>query len=324
VRERLDCSMLVVEHDMPLLMGLCDRMYAMESGRIIAEGTPEDIRNDPAVVASYLGTDESAVSRSGASVRQARSRPRTKPIAVPAATEPVLRADDLTFSYGRLQVLFGVSLEVRPGEALALLGTNGAGKSTVLRLCAGLDAPAEGSVHLDGDDVTGRSAEHLVRDGMVLISGGKAVFPDMTVDENLDIQALTLGSVALASDRKEAVCARFPRLAERRSQLAGSLSGGEQQQLALGKALVLDPKVLCIDELSLGLSPAIVGELLELVRSIHDSGVSIVLVEQSLNIAAQLCERAVFLEKGEVRFEGPTADLLERDDIARAVFLGSA
>jgi len=116
----------------------------------------------------------------------------------------------------------------------------------------------------------------------------------------------------------------FPRLAERLGQHAGNLSGGEQQQLALAKALLQDPKILCIDELSLGLAPIIVAELLEIVRRIHASGVTVLLVEQSLNIAAQLCARAVFLEKGEVRFEGRTADLLERDDIARAVFLGAA
>jgi ABC-type branched-subunit amino acid transport system ATPase component len=125
-------------------------------------------------------------------------------------------------------------------------------------------------------------------------------------------------------ERRELVLSTFPRLAERLGQQAGSLSGGEQQQLALAKALLLDPKVLCVDELSLGLAPVIVGELLEIVERIHQSGVTVVLVEQSLNIACKLCERAVFLEKGEVRFEGRTADLLERDDIARAVFLGEA
>jgi ABC-type branched-subunit amino acid transport system ATPase component len=237
--------------------------------------------------------------------------------------KPLLSVDDVTFSYGRLQVLFEISLEVGAGEALALLGTNGAGKSTLLRVVCGLESPSEGTVTFDGADVTGMPAEHLVEQGVVLISGGKAVFGDMTVDENLDIQALTVRdrSVAVA-ERKQVVYETFPRLAERRRQLAGSLSGGEQQQLAVGKALLLEPRLLCIDELSLGLAPVIVAELLEIVRRIHATGVSIVLVEQSLNIAASLCDRAVFLEKGEVRFEGRTADLLERDDIARAVFLG--
>jgi len=236
----------------------------------------------------------------------------------------MLAVDDVAFSYGRLQVLFGVSLRVHRGEALALLGTNGAGKSTLLRVACGLEAPSSGSVAFEGADITAVPAERLVERGVALISGGKAVFADMTVDENLDVQALTLRkrSVSVAS-RKDLVYDTFPRLAERRTQPAGSMSGGEQQQLALAKALVLDPKLLCIDELSLGLAPVVVAELLEIVRRISATGVSIVLVEQSLNIAAQLCDRAVFLEKGAVRFEGRTADLLERDDIARAVFLGA-
>jgi ABC-type branched-subunit amino acid transport system ATPase component len=236
----------------------------------------------------------------------------------------LLVVQDLTFSYGRLQVLFGISLHVRAGEALALLGTNGAGKSTLLRACSGLEAPTSGTVHLDGEDVTGQSAERLVEAGIVLVSGGRGVFSDMTVDENLDIQATTIRKrPGWVDQRKALVYDTFPRLAERRRQLAGSMSGGEQQQLAVAKALVLEPKLLCIDELSLGLAPVIVAELIEIVREIHASGVSIVLVEQSLNIAAQLCARSVFLEKGEVRFEGPTSELLERDDIARAVFLGA-
>src|SRR5687768_5778154 len=124
-------------------------------------------------------------------------------------------------------------------------------------------------------------------------------------------------------ERLDLVYTTFPRLAERRSQRAGTMSGGEQQQLALAKALLLDPKILCIEELSLGLAPVVVGELLEVVRRIQETGVTLIVVEQSLNIAAELCDRAVFLEKGAVRFEGPTRELMERDDIARAVFLGA-
>ena len=236
---------------------------------------------------------------------------------------PLLRTIDLDFCYGKLQVLFGVSIEVFKGEALALLGTNGAGKSTWLRAVCGLEPPVGGKVIFDEVDITGKPAERLVTDGLVLIPGGRAVFTDMTVDENLQMQALTVRkNRAWAKERREVVLDTFPRLAERLSQHAGNLSGGEQQQLALAKALLLDPKLLCIDELSLGLAPVIVGELLEIVARIHQSGVTLVVVEQSLNIACELCERAVFLEKGQVRFEGRTAELLERDDIARAVFLG--
>jgi len=240
-------------------------------------------------------------------------------------TDVALRVETIDFAYDQLQVLFGVSLEVHDGEALALLGTNGAGKSTLLRVVAGLEAPSAGTVTLAGRDITGAPAQRVASEGLLLIAGGRSVFTDMTVAENLEMQATPLrGQRSLIRDRTDRVLTTFPKLADRLSQPAGRLSGGEQQQLALAKALLLDAKVLCIDELSLGLAPVVVAELLEIVRRLRADGVTLVLVEQSLNIAAQLCERAVFLEKGEVRFEGRTADLLEHDDIARAVFLGGA
>jgi ABC-type branched-subunit amino acid transport system ATPase component len=241
------------------------------------------------------------------------------------AGDELLCARNIDFSYGPLQVLFDISLDVRRGEALALLGTNGAGKSTLLRVIAGLERPSAGSVTLAGRDITGSRAERLASEGLLLIPGGRSVFADMTVAENLEMQALLIrGQRALVRERTERVLTTFPRLAERLSQPAGRLSGGEQQQLALAKALLLDAEVLCIDELSLGLAPVVVGELLEIVRRLHEEGITLLVVEQSLNIAAQLCERAVFLEKGQVRFEGRTAELLEQDDIARAVFFGGA
>ncbi|MBV9870630.1 MAG: ATP-binding cassette domain-containing protein [Frankiaceae bacterium] len=237
---------------------------------------------------------------------------------------PVLSVDRIDFSYDALQVLFGVSFHVSRGEAVGLLGTNGAGKSTVLRVVAGLERPGAGSVHFDGADITGAAAEDLGAKGLVLITGGRAVFTDMTVAENLQMQSLMIRQdKALVQERRDKVLSKFPQLARRLNQPAGRLSGGEQQQLALAKALLLDPMVLCIDELSLGLAPVVVGELMESVREINADGVAVLIVEQSLNIAAQLCERSIFLEKGQVRFEGRTADLLEQDDIARAVFFGA-
>ncbi|MBM0125230.1 ABC transporter ATP-binding protein [Pimelobacter simplex] len=239
-------------------------------------------------------------------------------------TGRLLEVRDLEFAYDRMPVLFGVSLHVDPGESVALLGANGAGKTTLLRALAGLERPSGGSVHFDGADITGVAAERLVRRGIALITGGRSVFTEMTVAENLELQAR-----AFAGDRRELAARRdqvlttFPRLGERMNQLAGSMSGGEQQQLALAKAILLRPKLLCIDELSLGLAPIVVGELLEIVGRISASGIAVLLVEQSLNIAADLCARTVFLEKGAVKFEGRTSDLLERDDIAKAVFLGA-
>jgi ABC-type branched-subunit amino acid transport system ATPase component len=237
----------------------------------------------------------------------------------------LLQVDNIDFSYGQLQVLFDISLSVGQGEALAMLGTNGAGKSTLLRVICGLETPSSGQVVFDGRPITGVPAERLAGQGIALICGGKAVFTDMTVEENLQMQALGIRRQrSLLRERMDRVFTTFPRLAERRSQLAGKLSGGEQQQLALAKALLLDPKLLCIDELSLGLAPVVVGELMEIVRGLNADGLTTIVVEQSLNIAAELCDRAIFLEKGQVQFEGRTADLLEKDDIARAVFFGGS
>ncbi len=236
----------------------------------------------------------------------------------------LLEVRNVDFSYGSMQVLFDVSLQVRAGESLALLGTNGAGKSTLLRVITGLERAQRGRIFFAGDDITATAAERLPRRGLLLVAGGNGVFADMTVSDNLDMAALPARRQRQSvRERRAAVYDVFPHLAQRLDRRAGTLSGGEQQQLALAKALLLEPRLLCIDELSLGLAPIIVGQLMQLVRDIQKSGVALVLVEQSLNIAAEMCDRAVFMEKGEIRFEGAPKDLLERDDLARAAFLGT-
>ena len=236
---------------------------------------------------------------------------------------PVLQVTDIDFSYGQVQVLFDVAFEVRKGEVLALLGTNGAGKSTILRVIAGLGTPARGVVRLDGQTVTFVSPEKRGRMGIRLLPGGKGVFPQMTVRENLEMAAFVYRSDKEDQERRIAkVMDLFEDLAGRQDQSAGSLSGGQQQMLALACVLLHEPEVLLIDELSLGLSPIMVQELLQVVERLKGEGTTIVIVEQSLNVALAMADRAVFLEKGEVRFEGDAQELLQRDDLARAVFLG--
>jgi ABC-type branched-subunit amino acid transport system ATPase component/ABC-type branched-subunit amino acid transport system permease subunit len=236
----------------------------------------------------------------------------------------LLTCERLEASYGSLQVLFGVDVDVQRNELLALLGTNGAGKSTVLKSIAGLLPPSAGRVVLDGRDITGLPAEEIARLGLSLMPGGKGVFPTLTVDENLRLACWMLRHEpdAAAEMRAETV-AMFPILGERQDQLAGDLSGGEQQQLSLAMAFITRPKVLLVDELSLGLAPTVVDRLVGKVREIHAHGTTVVVVEQSVNVALLLCHRAVFLEKGQVRFRGPTAGLLDRPDILRAVFIGA-
>ena len=235
----------------------------------------------------------------------------------------LLTCDGVEASYGTLQVLFGVDVGVERNELLALLGTNGAGKSTVLKSVAGLLPPTAGRIRFDGRDITGLPAEEIARLGLSLMPGGKGVFPTLTVAENLRLACWMLRhDPAAAEEMRAEAIAMFPILGERHDQMAGDLSGGEQQQLSLAMAFVTRPKLLCIDELSLGLAPTVVDRLVDKVREIHARGTTVVVVEQSVNVALLLCHRAVFLEKGQVRFRGPTAGLLDRPDILRAVFIG--
>lgn len=237
----------------------------------------------------------------------------------------LLETTGVTVSYDTVRVLFGVDFEVREGEIVALLGTNGAGKSTLLNAISGVVQPDGGNVFFAGDAITGEEPEQTVRRGIVQVPGGRGVFPGLSVEENLRMGAFLLrGDATLTRDRIEEVLDLFPRLRERLNQKAGSMSGGERQMLTLAQSFLLRPRILLIDELSLGLAPTIVQELLEAVRRFNASGCTIVLVEQSVNIALNIAHRAYFLEKGEVRFEGKTSDLLERGDLLRSVFLTGA
>jgi ABC-type branched-subunit amino acid transport system ATPase component len=237
---------------------------------------------------------------------------------------PMLQVRHLDFSYGAVQVLFDVNLDVQQGEVLALLGTNGAGKSTLLRAISGLGSPDRGVIRLAGRSVTFADPGTRVRLGIVHMAGGHAIYPSMTVAENLLAGAYTfVWDRERRTARLDRVLESFPVLAERLDQPAGTLSGGEQQMLGLASALLLDPKILLIDELSLGLAPIVVQQLLGVVEQLKSQGLTIVIVEQSVNVALSIADRAVFMEKGQVRFEGPARDLLERDDLVRAVFLGA-
>jgi ABC-type branched-subunit amino acid transport system ATPase component len=238
---------------------------------------------------------------------------------------PLLGCRHIDFSYGQVQVLFDVNLTVDDGEMVALLGTNGAGKSTLLRVISGLGLPSRGSVHFRGADITFVSPSRRVALGVCQVPGGRAVFAPMSVVENLRVFGYTLGQDRSAVDRGiELAFESFPALAAQRNQLAATLSGGQQQMLGLGKAFIVRPRVLLIDELSLGLAPRVVGELLEIVRVINGAGTAVVLVEQSVNIALSLVDHAYFMEKGEIRFDGRADALIQRPDLLRAVFLEGA
>ncbi|HUR77090.1 MAG TPA: MFS transporter [Acidimicrobiales bacterium] len=243
------------------------------------------------------------------------------------ADVPMVDAKNIDFSYGPVQVLFDVSLEIRRGAKIALLGTNGAGKSTLLKVVSGLASPdigTGGTVWFDGEDVTYMLPEDRVLLGMVMIGGGRATFQSLTVAENLRMGAYpVLADRELVNHRVDEVLELFPKLRPRLGQRAGTLSGGEQQMMAIGRALIANPKLLIIDELSLGLAPVVVQDILRSVDEIVSRGTTLLLVEQSLNIALGVTEHAYFMEKGAIRFSGPTAELAERPDLVRSVFFGN-
>jgi ABC-type branched-subunit amino acid transport system ATPase component len=242
-----------------------------------------------------------------------------------SSDQPFLEVRDLDVSYGPVQVLFGLNLDIHEGEIVALLGTNGAGKSTLFKAICGLLYPTKGTVRFAGEDITELPANETAERGVVMMPGGRSIFPTLTVRENLRLaQWMKRNDSKAAASSEERVLDLFPRLADRYDQLAGNLSGGEQQMLAVSQALIPDPKLLMIDELSLGLAPTIVGQLIDVVRRVHETGITIVVVEQSINVALNLAERAVFMEKGEFRFTGPTKELLDRPDILRSVFIAGA
>jgi ABC-type branched-subunit amino acid transport system ATPase component len=265
------------------------------------------VRHDIAMVAAELREEEAELSR----------------IAAGIGVDDLLQVRGLDVSYGPVQVLFDVSVSVQRGETLALLGTNGAGKSTLLRAVSGLTLPDRGVVRFEGRSITYTDPTERVRRGIVQVAGGKAVFGSLSVRENLLAGAHTfIWDATRVAERSDEVLELFPALVPLLDQPAGTLSGGEQQMLALAKALLLDPQVLLIDELSLGLAPVAVQEILATIDRLKAQGLTMVIVEQSINVALAVADRAVFMEKGRIRFEGRTAELLERDDLARAVFLG--
>jgi ABC-type branched-subunit amino acid transport system ATPase component len=231
----------------------------------------------------------------------------------------------LNVSYGQVQVLFDVDLEVDEGEIIALLGTNGAGKSTLLKAICGVVEADKGAVIFDGRDITHAPPNEIAAFGITQVPGGQGVFPGLSVAENLRVAGwLDRRHREQSAERVAEVLVMFPALANRLGDLAANLSGGQQQMLALSMAFLARPRLLLIDELSLGLAPVIVEQLLPIIEVIRSQGTTVILVEQSVNLALSMAQTAYFMEKGEIRFHGPTLELLERPDILRSVFLEGA
>ena len=231
----------------------------------------------------------------------------------------MLKVKDINVYYGKIHALKNVSFEVRPGEVVALIGANGAGKSTTLKTVSGMMHSRTGSIEFLGEDITHTPSHNLVYKGLAPVPEGRRIFQQMTVLENLEMGAY-LHKKPTREELKD-IFTRFPRLQERRDQVAGTLSGGEQQMLAMGRALISHPKLLMLDEPSMGLAPILVGQIFAIIRELHQSGTTILLVEQNAEMALQVADRAYVLESGKIALSGTGHELAESDSIKKA-YLG--
>ncbi len=234
--------------------------------------------------------------------------------------DALLKISSIDTFYGGFHALWDVSLEVRPGEIVALVGANGAGKSTLLNTISGLVRPARGSVHFEGEDITAMDPSEIVSLGISHVPQGRRVFPDMTVLDNLVLGSYNQNARRKKEENLDAVFTLFPLLKERRGQPAKTLSGGEQQMLALGRGLMSSPKLMLLDEMSLGLAPIVIGKVYKALREIRKRGITILFVEQSVRRSLQEADRAYIIEAGRVVLSGNVADLREEGEIKKAYF----
>ena len=235
--------------------------------------------------------------------------------------KPLLQVEDINVYYGAIHAIKGISFEVFPDEIVTLIGANGAGKSTTLNTIAGLLRPRSGRIILEGKDLATIPASRIVSQGMALCPEGRRIFQQMTVRENLEMGGYTRPQSEIPASLEE-MFTRFPRLKEREKQIAGTLSGGEQQRLAMARALMSKPKLLMLDEPSMGLAPILVEQIFDIIKELHQAGVTILLVEQNAQMALSIADRAYVLETGRIAMTGEASALLKNDDVRKA-YLGS-
>jgi branched-chain amino acid transport system ATP-binding protein len=309
VRKRFHVSMLLVDHDMSLVMRVCDYVYVLDFGKLLARGQPAAIRNDPKVLAAYLGEESKKLTGD------------VEPIVrVPRDDRPLLEVDRLAAGYGGLEVIRDVSLSVRPGEVVACIGANGAGKTTTLRAISGMIHARRGRITFADRDVTRSGAERITRLGLVHIPEGRGLFPSISVEDTLRLVSNTAGHEVELGPAFDL----FPRLRERRNQLVGTLSGGEQQMVALARAILSEPRLVMIDEMSQGLAPTVVRQLFDIIRVFREKGIAVLLVEQFVESALDVADRAYVFEHGTIGLSGEASELRSDRKLVAGSYLGTA
>ncbi len=314
-------TLFVIEHVMKAIMGISDRLVVLHYGKKIAEGPPREIVESPAVIEAYLGERFAKKARAAGGQGAPTPGGEFRQPAPVAAGNALLEVTGVCSGYGDVQVLWDVSLEVREGEVVALVGANGAGKTTLLFTLSQLVRPRSGSMRFAGVDFTRARPEQVVGAGIVHVPQGRRLFAGLTVAENLLQGAYRRRDAAGVASDLEWVFRLLPRLKERAGQIAGRLSGGEQQMCAIGRGLMSRPRLLLIDELSLGLAPLIVDNLLDLIAEINRQGTTVLLVEQDVQVALEHAHRGYVLETGRIVQSGGAAELLE-DPRIRQAYLG--
>jgi ABC-type branched-subunit amino acid transport system ATPase component len=294
---------------MSVVNEVCDFVTVLDEGKIIAQGVPEEVKRNPRVIAAYLGDGKESIYSSRA-----------------LGENVLLKVENVHAGYGASEVLTGVNFEVRAGSVVALIGGNGAGKTTAMRVLSGMLKPTRGKVLLDGNEVQAAEASKIARLGLAHSPEGRKIFAPLSVEDNLLLGAYTrlpkiFGFAVQANPDLEKIYALFPRLFERRKQAAGTLSGGEQQMLAIGRALMSNPKIILLDEPSMGLAPVIVQEVFATINKLKAAGITMLLVEQFAKSALEVADYAYVLEHGRIAVEG-TPEELSKNERVLAAYLG--